>query len=271
MEIAWLLGPENIAALRRYRPKRNRYHTPFQLRQINRRALGTPHPDVQEAADDLTALGIELSVSPSRLAWEVNEYIAEQDDLRFSYHTQIIHLEGAGVEIYTSDWTREQRAITSQLSVLLGQRLAPARDCDDIETFVSAISGQIQGRELVVVAMRAWTTGFVSSRFRATVSPHSQTGPLSLSVAMSAQPRARPTQASDLPNHLRLEDLVSAARLTVFDGECVDDPESYRDVVQDILALSGGVLQADDIDCDEDDEERRHLQITARGQVFQAD
>ena len=136
---------------------------------------------------------------------------------------------------------------------------------------MSAISGQIQGRELVVVAMR------VEDRWlRFIPFPRNRIAALanwtSLVVGSDVGAAQSQTNASfRFAKPPRLEDLVSAARLTVFDEECVDDPESYRDVVQDILALSGGVLQADYIDCDEDDEERRHLQITAGGEVFQAD
>ncbi|MBN2498231.1 MAG: hypothetical protein JXR96_26810 [Deltaproteobacteria bacterium] len=243
---AWNLTAENLAAIRR--------RGSLRFRKLHRASLGSPHPEVQAALEDLQQLGAVLELSQDKLAWEVCEYDAEREPARYSYHSQLVDLADGGIHVILDEFGDTDRcsSLAAKLSLLVEADLdAPA--CRQITGFVEALNAQLADRASPwhILAIRV---GLFWCRFLPV--PVDRVRKLSAVFECLAGHVDPPRRSSGMQRFAfgsapTIDRVAPGAPFAVFDAECADEAADYRSVVDAIAGITGGEIRFDSVACEE--------------------
>lgn len=261
----WRLTDANEAAIRR--------KGVLWFRALNRAALGSVHPDVARAAAFFDELGADLSLSADQLAWNVNESNPSVDAARFGPHSQLIALAQGATRRYFRPAFKEAFALIAALSESVGQALTPPAKWDDEVGYASVLNPQLVAAgspwrllavvgpfgEIRIVPVPEDRVGRLLEVLECVEAPQSKAG-WSMPWRRKRRPHVErfsigPIELPRIPN---FREVAPGAPTIIIDTECVDDPDDYVSLVEEILAaLADGEIALDSVVCTEEESLRR--------------
>lgn len=261
-----LEGGENIRLFTRDELDEARKSGLFTFHKLHPTELGRPHPEVEAAWDRLCALGLELHVPLRDRAWKMFE---ERRDL--TYESQLISLDGGGMELVKEDFPSVVRPkhLFVKLAKMLGTEIRDSDRAQTLRAVIEHVNDELakERSPYHLLVMRDRLPG----RLRILPAPIDRVHALLALLPLTGDlriPARRPSTMADFSFRKRPEPAADAPSL-IFDGECIERPEKYVELVEQMLALSGGTLSASSIACVEE-QARRRLTIESNGQRFEA-